>query len=144
MVSKDTLLYTYLKWMNEYRYAVSIIHTLPGSYSDTEMNIRALDQISYSRGQANMAAAFRALRTEMFNGGSGDRASARNVAFFLTDGTNDVERELTESEAEQTISNGVQSVFLSYLTYSYLFKNVLCRHMHRHKNLHVYNSFDVI
>lgn len=77
-------------------------------HTDTETNIRALEEISYSRGRANMAAAFRALRTEMFNGNRGDRPNARNIAYFLTDGSNDVEADQTEPEAELTISNGVR------------------------------------
>lgn len=81
-----------------------------GTYSDTETNIRALDQISYSRGRANMAAAFRALRTEMFNGANGDRSGARNIAYFLTDGTNDVNADMAEPEAELTISSGVRII----------------------------------
>ena len=79
-----------------------------GQYADTDTNIQALDQISYSRGRANMAAAFRAIRTEMFNGRRGDRTTAKNIAFVLTDGTNDVHREMTEPEAELTISSGIR------------------------------------
>lgn len=77
-------------------------------HSDTETNIRALEQISYSRGRANMAAAFRALRTEMFNGNRGDRPNANNIAYFLTDGLNDVESDMAEPEAELTVSSGVR------------------------------------
>ncbi|XP_052813412.1 uncharacterized protein LOC128240703 isoform X3 [Mya arenaria] len=81
-----------------------------GTYDDTETNVRAVEQISYSRGRANMAAAFRSLRTEMFNGRGGDRPGARNIAYFLTDGTNDAESEMAESEAEQAISSGIRIV----------------------------------
>ena len=81
-----------------------------GMHSDTETNIRAIDRISYSRGRANMAAAFRALRTQMFTGRGGDRSYARNIAYFLTDGTNDVHAEMTETEADLTISNGVRII----------------------------------
>ncbi|XP_060566778.1 uncharacterized protein LOC132725621 isoform X26 [Ruditapes philippinarum] len=81
-----------------------------GMYADTETNVRALDQISYTRGRANMAAAFRALRTQMFNGQNGDRTGARNIAYFLTDGTNDVNADRTEPEAELTISSGVRII----------------------------------
>ncbi|XP_052234869.1 uncharacterized protein LOC127847186 [Dreissena polymorpha] len=81
-----------------------------GQYADTDTNIQALDQISYSRGRANMAAAFRAIRTEMFNGRRGDRTTAKNIAFVLTDGTNDVHREMTEPEAELTISSGIRII----------------------------------
>ncbi|WAR09891.1 CO6A6-like protein [Mya arenaria] len=83
--------------------------TSTGTYDDTETNVRAVEQISYSRGRANMAAAFRSLRTEMFNGRGGDRPGARNIAYFLTDGTNDAESEMAESEAEQAISSGISS-----------------------------------
>ena len=55
-----------------------------------------------------MAAAFRSLRTEMFNGRRGDRPNARNIAYFLTDGTNDVQSDMAESEAELTVSSGVR------------------------------------
>lgn len=79
-------------------------------HSDTETNIRAIEQISYTRGRANMAAAFRALRTEMYNGRRGDRTGARNIVYFLTDGTNDVHAEMTEPEAELTISAGIRII----------------------------------
>lgn len=81
-----------------------------GMHSDAETNIRALDSISYSRGRANMAAAFRALRTEFFNGHNGDRSNARNIAYFLTDGTNDVNAAMAETEAELTIGSGVRVI----------------------------------
>lgn len=55
-----------------------------------------------------MAAAFRALRTEMFNGNRGDRPNANNIAYFLTDGLNDVESDMAEPEAELTVSSGVR------------------------------------
>ena len=57
-----------------------------------------------------MAAAFRALRTDFFNGRNGDRANARNIAYFLTDGTNDVNAGMAETEAELTISSGVRVI----------------------------------
>ena len=79
-------------------------------HSDADTNIRALDSISYSRGRANMAAAFRSLRTEFFNGHNGDRSDARNIAYFLTDGTNDVNAAMAETEAELTISSGVRVI----------------------------------
>ena len=44
----------------------------------------------------------------MFNGRRGDRPNARNIAYFLTDGTNDVQSDMAESEAELTVSSGVR------------------------------------
>ena len=57
-----------------------------------------------------MAAAFRSLRTEFFNGQGGDRSNARNIAYFLTDGTNDVNAAMAETEAELTIGSGVRVI----------------------------------
>ena len=57
-----------------------------------------------------MAAAFRALRTEMFNGRGGDRPNAKNIAYFLTDGTNDINADMAEPEADLTISSGTRII----------------------------------
>ena len=44
-----------------------------GFYSTTEELMRAISFISYTPGRSNMASALRILRTQMFNGRSGDR-----------------------------------------------------------------------
>lgn len=57
-----------------------------------------------------MAAAFTALRERMFNRGGGDRPGAKNIAYILTDGTNDVHAEMAEPEAELAISEGIRII----------------------------------
>ena len=48
------------------------------------------------------------LRTEIFNGRYGDRPDARNVAYLLTDGGVEVNRDITMSEADLIIDSGVR------------------------------------
>ncbi|KAL5006010.1 hypothetical protein ScPMuIL_017168 [Solemya velum] len=79
-----------------------------GAYQDTETITRAVDSIHYTRGMANMGSALRTLRTQMFNGAGGDRRGVRNIAYLLTDGSNQVHPEATLSEAELAIGAGIR------------------------------------
>ncbi|KAK3083543.1 hypothetical protein FSP39_025167 [Pinctada imbricata] len=80
-----------------------------GTYTDTDTMVYAVDNIGYTRGRANMAAAFRSLRTRMFNGG-GDRPGVRNIAYLLTDGSADVNAENTLREAELAMEADIRII----------------------------------
>ena len=88
------------------------IHALSrlGEYDTTEEISTAISNIGYTRGRANMADALRVLRTEMFNGRNGDRPDAKNVAYLLTDGGIEINRDITLSEADLIIDAGVRLV----------------------------------
>uniref|UniRef100_A0A0B7ART5 Collagen alpha-3(VI) chain n=2 Tax=Arion vulgaris TaxID=1028688 RepID=A0A0B7ART5_9EUPU len=78
---------------------------------DTENEIvRAIQAISYTPARSNMAEAIRVVRTQMFNNRNGDRRNARNIAFLLTDGSVEINRDITTSEVELTIDAGVRLV----------------------------------
>ncbi|KAL3854733.1 hypothetical protein ACJMK2_013983 [Sinanodonta woodiana] len=81
-----------------------------GTYRDTDANIRAVNQVHYTRGVANMAAALKSLRTDIFNGRGGDRPKAKNIAYLLTDGSNNVHEEETQKNAELAISSGIRII----------------------------------
>ncbi|KAK3599021.1 hypothetical protein CHS0354_012500 [Potamilus streckersoni] len=81
-----------------------------GMYRDTDANIRAVNQVHYTRGVANMAAALKYLRTDIFNGRGGDRPKAKNIAYLLTDGSNMVHEEETQKNAELAISSGIRII----------------------------------
>ena len=81
-----------------------------GEYDTTEEISTAISNIGYTRGRANMADALRVLRTEMFNGRNGDRPDAKNVAYLLTDGGIEINRDITLSEADLIIDAGVRLV----------------------------------
>ncbi|KAK7502428.1 hypothetical protein BaRGS_00006381, partial [Batillaria attramentaria] len=84
-----------------------------GEYDDTESLSEAINAIGYTRGRANMADALRVLRTEMFNGRNGDRPDAKNVAYLLTDGGIEINRDITLSEADLIIDSGVRLIPLA-------------------------------
>ena len=69
---------------------------------------RAINAIGYTRGRANMADALRTLRRDMFNGRGGDRRDARNVAYLLTDGGIEINKDITLNEADLIIDQGVR------------------------------------
>ena len=55
-------------------------------YNTQEAVIRAIDDMSYTRGYANMANAMKALRVQIFNGQSGDRPTVsifKAILFLL-------------------------------------------------------------
>lgn len=80
-----------------------------GQYSDTNTITRMVDHIGYTRGKANMAGAFRSLRTNMFNG-NGDRPNVKNIAYLLTDGSVEVNEDTTMQEAELAIGSDIQII----------------------------------
>lgn len=83
-------------------------------YYDTEDEIiRAIGDISYTPGRSNMAEALRSARVQMFNGRNGDRYDARNIAYLLTDGSVEINRDITLSEAELVIDSGVRLIPLA-------------------------------
>jgi collagen type VI alpha len=59
------------------------------TYHDTDTINRAVDAIHYTRGMANMADAFKEVRTRMFNTAD-DRSNVRNVIYLLSDGRTSV------------------------------------------------------
>lgn len=77
-------------------------------YDNTESISSAINAIGYTHGRANMADALRVLRTQMFNGRNGDRPDAKNVAYLLTDGSTEINRDITLSEADLIIDAGVR------------------------------------
>ena len=79
------------------------------TYHDTDTINRAVDAIHYTRGMANMADAFKEVRTRMFNTAD-DRSNVRNVIYLLSDGSNDIKREETMMEAEMTLSDGINII----------------------------------
>ena len=81
-----------------------------GEFDTTEEISTAISNIGYTRGRANMADALRVLRMEMFNGRNGDRPDAKNVAYLLTDGGIEINRDITLSEADLIIDSGVRWV----------------------------------
>lgn len=78
-------------------------------YTDTDTINRAVDSIHYTSGRANMADAFREVRTRMFNN-AGDRSDVKNVVFLLSDGSTDIKKEDTMMEAEMTINSGISII----------------------------------
>ncbi|XP_025106489.1 collagen alpha-3(VI) chain-like isoform X11 [Pomacea canaliculata] len=81
-----------------------------GMYDNTESISSAINAIGYTHGRANMADALRVLRTQMFNGRNGDRPDAKNVAYLLTDGSTEINRDITLSEADLIIDAGVRLI----------------------------------
>lgn len=81
-----------------------------GAYQDQETISRALRGIHYTRGQANLADALRVTRQVMFNGASGDRPFAKNIAYLLTSGDVNINRDITMSEAELAFDAGITVV----------------------------------
>lgn len=78
-------------------------------YHDTDTINRAVEAIHYTRGMANMADAFKEVRTRMFNTVD-DRSNVRNVVYLLSDGSNDIKREETMMQAEMTLSEGINII----------------------------------
>ncbi|XP_033728441.1 uncharacterized protein LOC117317678 isoform X2 [Pecten maximus] len=89
--------------------SASMVQFNLGAFRDTETIVRAIDAIHYTRGQANMASAFETVRTNMFNSGR-DRANVRNIAYLLTDGSVEVNADITMQEAELAINSGIRIV----------------------------------
>uniref|UniRef100_A0A0B7BC59 Uncharacterized protein n=1 Tax=Arion vulgaris TaxID=1028688 RepID=A0A0B7BC59_9EUPU len=69
--------------------------------------IRAIQGISYTPGRSNMADALRVVRSQMFTVSSGDRQNVHNIAFLLTDGSVEINSDITSSEIELTIDAGI-------------------------------------
>ena len=84
-----------------------------GTYDDPDMMTYAVDSIHYTKGRANMAAAFRELRTRMFNG-YGDRPGVRNIAYLLTDGSAEINKHNTLREAELTLEGDIQIIPIGF------------------------------
>nr|XP_034302473.1 von Willebrand factor A domain-containing protein 2-like [Crassostrea gigas] len=80
-----------------------------GQYQDTNTITSMVDHIGYTKGKANMAGAFRSLRTNMFNG-NGDRPRVKNVAYLKTDGSVGVNEDITLQEAELAIESDIQII----------------------------------
>ncbi|XP_041374199.1 uncharacterized protein LOC121387240 [Gigantopelta aegis] len=80
-----------------------------GTFRDQETISRAIDNIHYTRGRANMAGAFSTARLQMFNRGF-DRPDARKIAYLFTDGVVQINKDTTLSEAELMIESGVRIV----------------------------------
>ncbi|CAG5136835.1 unnamed protein product, partial [Candidula unifasciata] len=81
-----------------------------GVYDTEDEIIQGIQRISFTPARANMAEAIRVVRTQMFNNRNGDRPSARNIAFLLTDGSAEINRDITSSEIDLTIDAGVRLV----------------------------------
>ena len=84
-----------------------------GTYDDPDMMTYAVDSIHYTKGRANMAAAFRELRTRMFNG-YGDRPGVRNIAYLLTVGSAEINKHNTLREAELTVEGDIQIIPIEF------------------------------
>lgn len=80
------------------------------AYSDTESVIQAIRNIHYARGEANMAAAIRSVREEMFSGNPGDRPDVRDIVYLFTDGSADILSHETMHQAELTINRGIRLI----------------------------------
>ncbi|XP_076459446.1 LOW QUALITY PROTEIN: uncharacterized protein LOC143292771 [Babylonia areolata] len=84
-----------------------------GQYRTMDDISAAITAIGYTRGRANMADALQVLRRQMFNGRNGDRTDAKNVAYLLTDGSVEINRDITLSEADLIIDAGIRLIPLA-------------------------------
>jgi Mg-chelatase subunit ChlD len=68
---------------------------------------KAIDAMPYRFGSTNTADALRAMRTQMFTVGNGDRPDVDNIAVVVTDGISNINARRTIPEAEQARSDGI-------------------------------------
>ena len=65
-------------------------------------------RLSLPGGQANIAEAFKLIRTDLFIGQNGDRSDARNIAVIVTDLKDTIDNDRLVFEAAKTRAAGVE------------------------------------
>ena len=70
--------------------------------------LKELEQLRYTPGNTNTAAALRTMREIMFSRQKGDRPRVRNVAIVMTDGVSNIQQRRTIPEANAARSQGIE------------------------------------
>lgn len=77
------------------------------AYDKQQDILQAIENIRYTQGRTNIAAALRLVRETVFNQNNGDRTSAPNVLLLISDGSPTVEIDETIPEAIEARQNGI-------------------------------------
>jgi len=78
------------------------------NYTETDSILDALQKVDIDGGDTNIAGALQAARTEMFVEERGARPDVRRLIFLVTDGTANIDNELTQTEAQLTRDAGIE------------------------------------
>lgn len=87
-----------------------------GRYREKEDVLYALSTLPYIRGRTNTADGLRMLYRQMFNSTNGDRDDVPDVAFVITDGLSNINKDRTIPEAIVSKLSGIHIIVASVET----------------------------